>query len=330
MAAAGMEQAMIQLQNDLAQTRQQMAIMASSHDNLAIAHEALKSQSDMLFRQRAEEIKNSEDKLAKLMFTQKFDLLDLKTMQPEVFKGRRNDAFKPWARKLKAYCNAKRHGFRKALEWADAQTHEITDLGPMQWDQAIVADAKLHDFLLMMLGEDALILVETPDLESRGFEAWRLLMKRYNPSGGQYELDAMMALMSLSAVKDITQLPGAISRFERDVKLYERRAGRPFPEEFKIPTILRLLPKSHERELKLKFAMGLTDYGELTQQIMGYSQQIRFERAYSRGDNDMDVSSLEAWESFLKQSTTEEVAAFYEGIQAGVNGEEPLCGTCED
>ena len=31
-------------------------------------------------------------------------------------------------------------------------------------------NTKLHDFLLMMLGEDALILVETPDLESRGFE----------------------------------------------------------------------------------------------------------------------------------------------------------------
>ena len=185
MAANGMEAAMIQLQNDLAQTRSQMAIMASSHDNLAIAHEALKNQSDALFRQRAEEIRASEDKLSKLLFSQKFELLDLKTMQPEVFKGRRNDAFKPWARKLKAYCNAKRHGFRKALEWAESQTQEITDLGPMQWDQAIVADAKLHDFLLMMLGRDALILVETPDLESRGFEAWRLLVKRYNPSGGQ-------------------------------------------------------------------------------------------------------------------------------------------------
>ena len=82
MAAAGMEAAMIQLQNDLAQTRQQMAIMASSHDNLSRAHKALKDQSDALFRQRADEIRASEDKLSKLMFTQKFDLLDLKTMQP--------------------------------------------------------------------------------------------------------------------------------------------------------------------------------------------------------------------------------------------------------
>ena len=62
------------------------------------------------------------------------------------------------------------------------------------------------------------------------------------------------------------------------------------------------MPKTHERELKLKFAMGLTDYRELMQQIMGYSQQIRLEGAYSRGDNDMDVGSLEAWESFLAQA----------------------------
>mgnify|MGYP007020036232 CR=1 FL=1 len=68
--------------------------------------------------------------MSKLMFTQKFDLLDLKTMQPEVFKGRRNDAFKPWARKLKSYSNAKRHGFRKALEWAEAQTERLPTSAP--------------------------------------------------------------------------------------------------------------------------------------------------------------------------------------------------------
>ena len=286
MAANQLEQAMIQLQAELAQTREQLGRMAASHDNLQHAHLALRSEADGLFRQQRDEIQRSEEKVAKLLFTQKFDLLDLKAMQPEVFKGRRNEPFKPWARKMKAYCNAKRGGFRAALTWAEGQTGEITDLSGMAWDQAQVADAKLHDFLLMVLGEDAQILVETPDLECRGFEAWRLLVKRYNPSGGQYELDAMMALMNLTAVKDISALPGAISRFERDLKLYEQRSGRPFPEEFKVPTFLKLLPRSHERELKLKFAMGMTNYSELTAQVMGYSQQIRFEGAYARGDND--------------------------------------------
>ena len=49
-----------------------------------------------------------------------------------------------------------RQGFRKSLEWAESQNHEITDLSGMQWEHALGADAKLHDFLLMMLGKDAL------------------------------------------------------------------------------------------------------------------------------------------------------------------------------
>ena len=75
----------------------------------------------------------------------------------------------------------------------------------------------------MVLQEDAQILVGTPALETRGFEAWQLLVKRYAPSGGQYELDAMMALMSLTYVKDVSALPGAISNSERVLALYEKR-----------------------------------------------------------------------------------------------------------
>ena len=304
-----MDAAMVQIQREFANTREQMSRLAQQHDSLRHEHDLLKATSDQLFRVRQDEIRASEDKLQKLLFGQKFDLLDLKALQPENFKGRRTDAFKPWARKLKAYCNAKRQGFRKALEWAENQQQEITDLSGMAWDHAIAADAKLHDFLLMVLQEDAQILVDTPALETRGFEAWRLLVKRYAPSGGQYELDAMMALMSLTAVRDVAALPGAISKFERDLALYERRSGRAFPEEFKIPAFLKLLPKGYERDLKQKFAEGLTDYRKLTEQILTYSQHIRFEGAFGRGDNDMDIGSLD-WASLA----AEEIVAFYEGV----------------
>ena len=101
-----------------------------------------------------------------------------------------------------------------------------------------------------------------------------------------------------------------------------------------MPTFLKLLPRSHERELKLKFAMGMTNYSELTAQVMGYSQQIRFEGAYARGDNDqaaMDVSSMEVWQEWMKTADPEDVASFYEGVQAGIAGEDPpLCGECEE
>ena len=81
---------------------------------------------------------------------------------------------------------------------------------------------------------------------------WRLLVKQYNPSGGMYEVDAMMALMTLTAVRDLTALPGAVAKFERDYRLYEKRFGRLFLEEFKVPAFFG--------EMKWKFASDLTDY----------------------------------------------------------------------
>ena len=70
-------------------------------------------------------------------------------------------------------------------------------------------------------------------LEGQGFEAWHLLVQRYSPCGGQYELDAMLALIQRKPVKDSAAIPGAISRLERDMSLYQQRTGRAFPEEWK-------------------------------------------------------------------------------------------------
>ena len=143
-----MEAAMQQLQQELATTRDQMSQMAVAHDSLRQAHEALRTATDTALQARAQEIAISEAKLQRLLLTQKFDLLDMKTLQPDTFHGKQNEAYKPWARKVKAFCNAKKSGFRKALEWAEHQQGEIRDLSPMGWDQAVAADEKLHDFLL--------------------------------------------------------------------------------------------------------------------------------------------------------------------------------------
>ena len=108
------------MQAELTATRNQVGQMAQSYDQLRAAHEALRLASDNALNQRAAEIAAMEQKLQQLLFNQKFDLLDMKTLQPEVFKGKHTEAFKPWAKKVKAFCNAKKAGFRKAL---DGQRH---------------------------------------------------------------------------------------------------------------------------------------------------------------------------------------------------------------
>ena len=287
------EQACQALQVELTATRAHLAQLATSHDTLRTAHDALNAASHRLFGERQLEIKASEDKLRNLIFTQKFDLIDLKEITPDKFRGRKTDNFKPWAKKLKAYCNAKRIGFKGALEWAEKETSEIQDATGSGWSEAAAADARLYDFLCNLLEEDALLLIDQPHLDGRGFESWRLLVTRFNPSGGAYELDAMMSLMALQPVKDLASLPGAVARFERDFRAYERRSGKAFPEEWKVPAFLRLLPKSHAADLRWKFANGTTGYNELQSSIINFAQHQRFEGSFGRGDNDMQCDALQ-------------------------------------
>ena len=70
----------------------------------------------------------------------------------------------------------------------------------------------------------------------------------------------LLALMSLTSVLDFAALPGAVAKFERDYRPYEKRCGRPFPEEFKFPLFLRFLPKPHEAKIHRKSASGFIDY----------------------------------------------------------------------
>ena len=73
--ASPVELALQQLQAELNTTREQLGRMATAHDQLRAAHDALRAASDQAFQQKAVEIQASEDKLGRLLFNQKFDLL---------------------------------------------------------------------------------------------------------------------------------------------------------------------------------------------------------------------------------------------------------------
>jgi hypothetical protein len=162
-----------------------------------------------------------------MLFKQQFDLLDSKELKPVGTCGRATETFKPWAKKFKAFCNSKRSGFRAALEWAETQTTPVLQASDVPWDQAEAAGPKLQEFLLQILDENALLLVDKSEYAENGWESWRLLVQQYAPSGGAYELDSMMALMTVHQCKSLAELPGAVARFERDIDAYEKRTLAP-------------------------------------------------------------------------------------------------------
>ena len=84
-------------------------------------------------------------------------------------------AYRPWAKKVAAFCNSKVDGFRKALIWAEGMQAPITaqDLSATQWEHIELANSRLFDLLSLITSGDALAKVETTPGESQGFEAWR-------------------------------------------------------------------------------------------------------------------------------------------------------------
>ena len=202
-------------------------------------------------------------------------LLNLKAFEPKTFAGKEADNVKPWAKKTRNYCNARRKGFRTALDWAELQTEPITvqDLIGMDWAPAEEANLELYDFLVMATSDEALLIVERH--KDNGFEAWRQLLRRYNPTGGRFELDRMAHLLQRKQCKTLSEVPAAVDVLERDMLGYETRSSVKFPEEWKLPLLLQILPETHRKELEVKFSMGEKNYSKIVANIVGYSNEHR-------------------------------------------------------
>ena len=229
-----------QLQAELSTAREQIQALAVAQDKLksdaqnAIA--ASETRANNLARQLVQSSMSGGDK---------FELVDFKVNKPEPFHGRRDESWKSWSKQFKTYCNVRKDGMKKALEWAEIQSTTIDTgaIASMGWPAGDLANSRLYDFLFLQCKGDAHVLIERHD--GMGFEAWRQLAKRYSPSGGQFELDMMSRLMNPHKAAKLSDLPAAILRFERDIETYQTKTGRQFPEEWKTPTFLRILPDSH-------------------------------------------------------------------------------------
>ena len=114
MAAMSLEQqALVVLQQEIAQTRTHVAQLTDSYEVLKSAHDALNLAAQHALAEKEQKIQESENRFRGLIFRQQFDSKEIK---PDQFKGLASETFKPWQRKFKAFCKSKRTSFRAALE----------------------------------------------------------------------------------------------------------------------------------------------------------------------------------------------------------------------
>ena len=226
----------------------------------------------------------------------RFDLIDTKGMSPTVFGGTRAENFKFWAKKVLAYTNARLPGYRRALEAAEkmGKDTEVTNgtIASWKWDPALDADSKLHDMLLLVTSGEANSIVES--VPGRGFESWRLLHARFNAVGEMYTYDKMNAIMKQSPTKHISEIPMAIAKFEKDLKVFRERTDSEFPEVLKLPILIQMIPTAWKREFETQFRTpGSTKtYEALASQLIAIGNEERY-NAGKRGPDDMDTDALE-------------------------------------
>ena len=276
------QQALIALQNETNQTRAQLAVVSTRFDQLSAAHTALQTAHDALhadasrvLQERADDIRGLEKSIANLLRRQKkdCDLLDLKAMKPATFGGARTDKWRPWARRIKAYCNAKEAGFRKAMEWAEKESSEIASLDRCPWDRAADVDEIFYEFLSQSLSGHAALLLDRREFEGRGFEIWRRLHATYSPVGAQYETDMLQSLMDQHPAKDMSKLEDSITKFEHDWRKYEEESGDTLSDKFKIAVLLKMLPSNYYADdLKNKYQQGMISYQQMVDQVLSYNQ----------------------------------------------------------
>ena len=224
-------------------------------------------------------------------------LVNSKTMSPKVFGGKEAQSYRTWTKKVRAYCNASKPGFKRFLKWCETQTAEI-DIDPAQmafdWKYKQAAAGDLYDFLVMHTEGEAQILVEQD--EDNGPEAWRQLSMRFDPVGETYVIDQMSNLMSVKPCANMGELPAAISRWERAHTVYaEKTGGKTVPEDWKLPVLFKMVPKANLDEVRMRHRTARPEdknYRMFSKVLIEIATQKNYDAARAKDPDAMDLGDV--------------------------------------
>ena len=228
---------------------------------------------------------------------EKVSLVNIKTMTPKVFDGKQEGHFRTWAKKVRSYCNATRPGFKQFLKWIEKQDAPIEPLAmhEVNWKYKDAANDAMYDFLMIHTSDEAQTLVELA--EDNGCEAWRQLCRRFDPVGESYVIDQMSMLMEVDRCTKFTDLPASIARWERGNGNYMKRTGGPgVPEEWKIPILFKMIPKSSLDDIKMRHKYATKEeksYDRFSRTIVELATEKIYDNARARGKDDMDVDPVD-------------------------------------
>ena len=147
-------------------------------------------------------------------------------------------------------------------------------------------------------------MIENTDPE-QGLACRRKLVRRYDPTGGDNDIDRLNGLLSWPRAKKIGDVGNTVETWERELNEYCERTSEQFPNRFKVNLLLRMMPPEHEAEIRMRHVTEKSiTYAVLREQIETWVHQhlqrtaasslMSFPRESEDNQEDDDLDALKA------------------------------------
>ena len=135
------------------------------------------------------------------------------------------------------------------------------------------ATGVLYDLLLIICDGESQSIVENTKGDEQGFEAWRKVVRWFDPTNSLNEMDKVNQLLSVVRCKKISEITKTVEQWEQNWAEYLDRSGYSLPEGWRVNILLRMVPVDNEREIRLRYVTKGIEYPQLREHVFNWVQQ---------------------------------------------------------
>ena len=206
--------------------------------------------------------------------------------RPEKFNGNDGD-WVEWVTKLKAWMQMKSQGESGGwIAWASGMSEEVNeeevDLRyPDTKDQVLKFSRFLYTILVQTVSGAAFAIVQGAP-ENNGLEAFRQLIRRYEPRTAGSRRALIKQIVNHPQAKDIKQVENNVRNLEELIKKYNIMSKEKLAEDIRVTVLIDICHPYLRKHLELNTKDA--SYIEVREMIMSYVDRTRqtYERQMDR------------------------------------------------
>ena len=199
---------------------------------------------------------------------------------PPEWDSNKEDGFQEWSIKIKAWLI---NQDQRALDWMKIVTAMTDEMKTDDLDlQAFPNDREredcksfnslLYNILVTKLKGEAFNIVSSVR-DGCGLEAWRLLMKRYEPRTPATKRALLKSIFNMKAAKKVEEIEKNLLKLEDIFTRYETMSNTKLPEDIK--TVIMIELSTPDLKEHLEFNLKDMGYKETREAVMTYVERKR-------------------------------------------------------